>query len=147
MAKLPAPKFAKVNTAKWVSWQWRTAARALVCLEVLQDAGFRGEDLRQMAATWLAESGGNRHAFNVNAPGKGADLGPAQLNRAWVEMPDDDPRRSWSYSAQQTKQMFGARGFKPWYAHGTQNWVNQFPYVDAAIGCMSPADRQMNGWS
>lgn len=144
VVKHSAPAFAPPTTKGW-TWQWRVVARALVCLESLQEAGFGGETLRQMAATWMAESGGKRWAKNLNANGT-EDQGPAQLNLPLLDQWKIDLRNKWLPSAVKTKEMYDQRGFQPWYMYGTDNWLEMFPYVDVAITIMGKPDRIANGW-
>ncbi len=142
---LPAPPFAPPDTKGWQGWQFKQAARALVCLAVLQDVGLTGGDLREMAATWMAESGGKRLAENRNSNGTN-DLGPAQLNRPDPLIGVDDLRTVWSYAAARTRTLYDTRGFLPWYAHGTQQWLTQFPAVDLACTWLDKADRVRHGY-
>jgi hypothetical protein len=132
-------------TKKWASWQYKQAARAYVSLQVLQEAGFEGNDLREMAATWMAESGGKRWASNINTNGT-KDKGPAQLNQPLDDGALGDERNQWFASAIETRRLFKLRKFKPWYAYKTANWDTQLPYVDVAISWLEKPDRVANGW-
>jgi hypothetical protein len=141
-----APAFpVAANTKGWAAWQWKTVARCYTALSMLQDAGFTGALLREMAATWLAESGCKHLAQNFNANGSN-DLGPAQLNR----MPDTtgpDERTNWAHSAHTSFDLWQRRGFKPWNAYGTTNWITGFPYVDLAISMLEKPDRIRHGFT
>lgn len=60
-------------------WAYNVAARALLCFEAAQTAGFRGDDAIIMATIGIAESGGRWDATNVNGNGT-TDWGPFQVN-------------------------------------------------------------------
>jgi hypothetical protein len=141
----PLPPFKVPAKSKWTVVQWKATARAYACLQALQDAGFEGADLREMAVTWMAESGGKRLAENKNTNGT-IDRGPAQINAPMPLPNGTDGRTVWHLAAIETRRQFLARGFLPWYAHGGTNWLAMVPYVDAACALMDGADRDRHGF-
>lgn len=146
---LPAPAFRPPDTKGWQGWQFKQAARALVCLAVLQDEGFEGMELRSLAACWMGESAGKRFAQRMNTNSKGVktnDLGPAQHNRPGHVIEPGDPRTEWAFSASEARVKFDERGFRPWLVDGTANWVAQFPAVDLACTWLDKADRVRHGF-